>query len=223
VILGILGQSGAGKDTIADYLVKKYRFVKVALADPLKRVCKEVYGFSDSQLWGPSEMRNSPDFRYPTGKGYLSPRVALQTLGTEWGRAMYLNTWIDYGLEVADDILLRGMYYNQKDGVSKRSWWRRLMSRRRQGVVFSDIRFKNEIDQIRRRSNGFVVRVRRPGAVGLVGLKGHASEEEQKSLTDDDFDYTINNTGSLSQLYEEVDKMLKKLPTHSRPEALKEA
>jgi hypothetical protein len=219
VIIGILGQSGSGKDTIADYLVKKYRFVKVALADPLKRICKEVYGFSDLQLWGPPDMRNSPDFRYPTGKGYLSPRVALQTLGTEWGRSLYLDTWINYGLKVADDILSRGMHYDPKKGVSKPSWWRSLMSRNRQGVVFSDVRFKNEVDKIRRRTNGFVVRVLRPGAIGLVGLKGHSSEEEQKSLTDDDFDYTINNTGSLSQLYEEVDKMLKKLPTFDRPKA----
>lgn len=217
MILGILGQAGSGKDTVADHLVKKYRFMKVALADPLKRICQEVYDFSDEQLWGPSEMRNGADLRYPTGRGYLSPRVALQTLGTEWGRSMYANTWIDYGLEVADDILVRGMSYTAKMGVSDDGLFQRLINRRKQGVVFSDIRFKNEVDQIRRRSNGFVIRVRRPGAIGVVGVSGHASEEEQKTLTDSDFDYTVNNVGTLPQLYEEVDKMLKKLPIGSRP------
>lgn len=64
MIIGLCGQAGVGKDTVADFLVKNHGFVKVALADPLKRICKEVFDFSDNQLWGPSSERNKPDSRY---------------------------------------------------------------------------------------------------------------------------------------------------------------
>ena len=31
----------------------------------MKRIARDVFGFSDEQLYGPSEMRNAPDERYP--------------------------------------------------------------------------------------------------------------------------------------------------------------
>lgn len=66
MIIGITGQppAGSGKDTVADFLVEEYGFAKVAMADPMKRICKEVFDFSDEQLWGPSENRNKGDLRY---------------------------------------------------------------------------------------------------------------------------------------------------------------
>jgi hypothetical protein len=64
MIVGILGRAGSGKDTVADHLSKAHTFQKVALADPLKRIARDVYNFTDDQLWGPSEMRNKPDSRY---------------------------------------------------------------------------------------------------------------------------------------------------------------
>ena len=64
-LIGICGRSGSGKDTVADILVRDYGFVKVACADPLKRTCRDVYRFTDEQLWGPSKKRNAPDMRYP--------------------------------------------------------------------------------------------------------------------------------------------------------------
>ena len=61
MIVGITGLAGSGKDTAADFLVKNHGFVKVALADVLKRACKEFFAFTDEQLWGPSEKRNAID------------------------------------------------------------------------------------------------------------------------------------------------------------------
>ena len=56
--------AGAGKDEAAKVLVQ-HGFVSVAFADIMKRWCKELYGFTDEQLWGPSEDRTKPDERYP--------------------------------------------------------------------------------------------------------------------------------------------------------------
>lgn len=220
MIIGVLGPAGSGKDTVSDFLVKKYGFTKVALADPLKRICRDVYGFSDEQLWGPSEFRNNPDLRYPTGRGHLSPRVALQTLGTEWGRAMYENTWMDYGIRVAEGIVLGEGRYSQKKGLYTPSFFEKLFTKKPKGVVFSDIRFKNEVDAIRRRHTGFVVRIKRAG-LASVGVAGHASEEEQKSLKDADFDYVIDNNEGIEQLYRSITKMLTVLPGGGRLRLIK--
>lgn len=216
MIVGITGHSGAGKDTVADYLVEKYGFVKVALADPLKRICKEVYDFSDLQLWGPSEERNKPDLRYGTGKGFLVPRVALQSLGTEWGRAIYDDTWVDYALRVADAILDKGMSYSQKNGLYKPEGWGRLFNKKVTGVVIPDVRFKNEMRHIRIRRRGFLARISRPGFEGNVGIANHASETEQKSIHDSEFDFILSNVSSLDVLKENVDKMVKRFKTGRR-------
>lgn len=134
MIIGLTGlpPAGSGKDTVADYLVNGYGLVKIALADPMKRFCMEMFQWSVRDLWGPSENRNVPDDRYPRHKYdpmtscnqdkvvgkyfdtddgrkfepmYLAPRHALQQLGTEWGRSCYENVWVDYCLRVAEDVL----------------------------------------------------------------------------------------------------------------------
>lgn len=61
---GNKGNAGAGKDAVADILIKDFKYTRVAFADPMKRFVQEVYQFSDEQLWGPSEKRNAPDPRY---------------------------------------------------------------------------------------------------------------------------------------------------------------
>ena len=43
MLIGVCGKAGSGKDTIADYLVKKYNFKKIALADPIKRMVEDVF------------------------------------------------------------------------------------------------------------------------------------------------------------------------------------
>jgi len=63
-ILGISGFAGSGKDQLAKYLAP-FGATNVALADPLKRIVRDVYDFTDEQLWGPSAERNKPDPRYP--------------------------------------------------------------------------------------------------------------------------------------------------------------
>ena len=57
-IIGLLGHAGCGKDTVADWFVKEKKFVKLAFADPIKRIAKGLFGYSTEELWGPSELRN---------------------------------------------------------------------------------------------------------------------------------------------------------------------
>lgn len=65
MIIGLSGFAGVGKDTIADCLVLQHGFVKMSVADPLKRAAADIFGFTNGQLWGPSSMREQVDIRYP--------------------------------------------------------------------------------------------------------------------------------------------------------------
>lgn len=243
---------GAGKDAAAARLIEKHGFVRIGIADHLKRICKEVFQFTDEQLWGPSEMRNKPDRRYPRGglhgadnmktylklkqereeleksrhegyeqkhrdalrseaefeaMAYLTPRYALQQLGTEWGRSCYDPIWIDDALRIAHTLLKDDRYaYHEKLGL-----WEPLEGdcKPTQGVVFSDVRFHNEFNAIKKQG-GKLIRVRRFSWLPFDTRSNaaHQSETELLGYGDDKFDYIIDNGGDLHHLGLLVDRMM---------------
>lgn len=209
MILGLSGQARVGKDTFADYLVHNYDFVKIGLADPMKRFCKDVFDFSDAQLYG--DERDKPDGRYfrgvvnpaSLGDNYLTPRYALQKLGTEWGRDCYNSIWVEYGVRVATRLLGGYCRYSPSEG---------LVSVDKDigpigGVVFSDLRFRNEFETVKK-AQGKMIRIYRPGHGGNVGIEGHASEAEQQTIQDREFDLVVNNDGSLIDYYRAIDAIM---------------
>lgn len=207
MIIGISGLAGSGKDTAADYLVKDHGFVRVALADKLKRVCREVFDFSEDQLWGPSSSRNQEDKRYPRGSGFLTPRYALQTLGTEWARDCYQDIWTEDALRTAK-ILLNdtAFHYNVQHGLQQC-----LCNRRPGGVVIPDVRFKNEMSRIRE-AGGYLIRMKRGSGLSAELGAAHQSEAEQLELPDGYFSAVIHNEDlTLDQLRIEVSKVLRSL------------
>jgi len=221
MIIGLSGQAGAGKDTTADLLVKDYGFVKVALADPMKRICRDVFAFSDEQLWGPSDKRNAPDERYPRGYftgiagpvpaidlGFLTPRYALQTLGTEWGRNCYPDVWVEYALRIAQRLNEGGYYYDTQSGLRPMMQVEGVMVPKK-NVAISDVRFLNEIKSIQKQG-GKVVRLRRQTTLS-GSATSHSSETEQLSIPDSTFDYVLDNSGPKENLPGLVQQMMKTL------------
>lgn len=166
MIIGMCGRAGAGKDEVADVLVKECGFMRVSVADPLKRFCREVFGWTDEQLWGASHLRNQPDARW----GGLTPRHALQMLGTEWGRAMHPDVWIAYALRTCNDPDQR--------------------------YVIPDVRFANEADAIRNHG-GKVIEVHRAGQDLTGAAAAHVSEAGVPRHL---IDFTLVNDSDLSVL-----------------------
>lgn len=211
MIIGITGKSGAGKDEVAKVLVQDFLFVRVGLADPIKRILKDVFDFSDEQLWG--SLKNEPDKRYvssvtnashmlssegfkqyPDGEvpQYLTPRHAMQQLGTEFGRHCYSNVWVDHMVRTATKLLAGPYGYDPKTGLLPGAYTKAA------GVVVPDVRFKNEADAIRR-AGGVVWRVLRDD--NTHALQGscmlHASEQQQDAI---EVELTLANNDSLEEL-----------------------
>lgn len=199
-ILGINGKAGSGKDTLAGILVE-HGYVGVALADEMKRFCGHVFGFTRDQLWGPSHLRDQMDPRWG-----ISPRQALQTLGTDWGRALNKDVWIGRVLDVVSTIERNAFLgYDRVHGIGVVEHDRPFRRPAADcGFVVTDARFINEMALIRD-LGGVLVRVRRDGA-GLVGEAGeHESEREQDGIADVCFDVLLDNNGTLAELRRRVE------------------
>jgi hypothetical protein len=224
-IIGVSGLAGSGKDTVADMILQNKGFIKVSLADPIKRFAMDVWGFTEEQVFGASQFRNAPDPRYETSPGnFLTPRLALQNIGTEGVRAIDHDAWIRYAIRTAKTLLSADPYqlaYSPAMGVVPYMYYKEVpydyygkgpdhfptvdgFPSKVLGVVIADVRFKNEIKGIKE-AGGKLVRVIRPGA-GLQGSFAlHQSEAEMAEIPDSEFDSVIQNTGTLDDLKKSVD------------------
>lgn len=139
-ILGLTGAAGCGKSTAAIQLAAAHGFTRTRFAEPLKAMLRGL-GLTVDQVDG--DQKEAPAELL----GGKSPRFAMQTLGTEWGRVL-----IDPDLWV--------------------NAWAQSIAGAHGPLVVDDVRFPNEVAMIRR-LGGRVVRILRPG---LAALGDHVSE-----------------------------------------------
>ena len=138
MIIGICGLIGAGKDTIADYLVNIHQFRRESFANSLKDAVSSVFGWERELLEGRTkqsrEWREQPDPWWSTRLGQtITPRYVLQYWGTEVCRKAY-----------HDDIWIASLENKIRNS--------------RDDIVISDCRFPNEIEAIKR-AGGIVIKV----------------------------------------------------------------
>lgn len=102
-IIGLSGKKGSGKTTVAVQLCHNYGFARLSLAQPMKDMLEtllEYQGmFEDdiiNAIWDP--VCKEQPLEQLSG---VSPRVALQTLGTEWGRNLHEDFWVRILMEKA--------------------------------------------------------------------------------------------------------------------------
>lgn len=109
------------------------------------------------------------------GDGSMTARHVMQTLGTEWGRnAIAPDFWTRIAFERSAFHLNGG-----------------------QSVVIDDMRFRNELDTVRR-LGGTAVRIVRPSAAVTGGA--HASEGELDLVEMQE----ILNDGTITQLHQKI-------------------
>lgn len=150
LFLGLTGGKGAGKDTAATVLINEYDCQRLPFAGALKAMLRALLAYQGVSSALIERMIEGDQKEAPSRfLGGRSPRYCMQTLGTEWGRDM-----------VAIDLWL--------------SVWGNAVSVHEGPVVVTDVRFPNEVEEIRKRG-GVMIGVTR---VGLEANDNHASETQ---------------------------------------------
>lgn len=156
VIIGITGLKGSGKDTAALALVAYKGYHLVKFADGLKIMMRALLKYAGIK---PELVEEAIEGEHKETLmqvlDWRSPRYAMQTLGTEWGRNL----------------------------ISENLWVRICETRCRQfdDVVISDVRFPNEVKMIQYQG-GKIIRISRPN---FVNNDTHPSESLFLSLPSD--------------------------------------
>ncbi len=191
LIIGLTGKTHSGKDTIADYLVNNYRFIKIAFADSLKLACKEVFGFSNNQLYD-EKLKEEIDNDW----GH-SPREIFQKVGTELFRYALPKLCSN----IHDDIWIRSVDKKIKNIINN------TMDTDKLRIVITDIRFPNEHKFVQD-NNGLILKILRNTEDQLCETNEHISEKNIDNFT---FDYQINNNSTIDNLYKNVDSLINKI------------
>lgn len=164
-----------------EVFVEGYIPLCMPIAATLKECARTVFGFSDEQLYGPSEAREKVDPRWG-----LSPRHVLQQWGTEFGRALHRDVWVRAHMEriaACERLLTTSAAKSQIIYVSP------------------DLRFENELDAFLE-AGGHVWFLDRPSTTR--DGRPHASESNYAAIRAHTAVRVVPNTGTLDDLTREV-------------------
>lgn len=179
MIIGLSGYAQTGKDTVAQHLVEKYGYTRIAFADPIREalyaldpVITDIAELPGMRLAWLVDRLGWEFLKQDSGQ----TRELLQRMGTEVARNQWgQNFWVDLAMKKANSI---------------------------DKVVITDVRFPNEYDAIIE-NGGQVWRVSRPG---VTAVNGHASET---SLDNHTFNRNVLNNGYKQDLYATIDYYMK--------------
>jgi hypothetical protein len=188
-LISITGLKRSGKDTIAEYIINNYGYVRYSFADPIKRGLIEMFGFSHEQMWGDEKDKETIDPRWN-----VSPRKMLQIIGTElfqYDIHKYMN---EDEFNVGRNIwVLKFKYWYLKERETNPNL----------KIIIPDLRFIHE-EKILKELNATIVKVIR---TNTNNSDAHASEVEQDSIKPD---IIINNDSSLDDLYKKIENEIVK-------------
>lgn len=142
-LIGFTGFAGAGKSTAAQHLESHHAFKRLRFAGPLKDMMRAL-GLSWAEVDG--HLKEVPCALL----GGKTPRHAMQTLGTEWGRNLiHSNLWLSAAMTKVNTALSEG-----------------------RSVCLDDCRFPNEVEAVRA-AGGIIIRITR---AGVGPQSNHVSE-----------------------------------------------
>ena len=204
VIVGLTGYAGAGKSTVAEYLVNGHGFTRVSFAAPLKKMLRTLNPIIGNPPVFDTVGKYKPYFYLndlfelverdgrmfdddtpaetviKEGSWGAEYRRLLQVLGTDCIRAVDEDFWVNAALKQMDDP--NGRY------------------------VFDDVRFPNEAEVIKGLSPHGLWYVSRPG---VHATNGHASEQHAGKM--DETGWVENADNEFEFLHSQIDAALSKV------------
>lgn len=181
-VIGLCGAAGSGKSVAADEL-EQNGFVRVRFSSFLKAMMRGFFaacGLSEDEI----ERRIEGDLKEVPDEllGGKTPRYAMQTLGTEWGRELISPTiWSNAWRARAEAELARG-----------------------NRIVAEDVRFETEDLEVHRLA-GKIIKL--TGCAKDVAASGHASEAMEGIRPD----AVVENDGAIEDLRAKVRDQVKEV------------
>lgn len=181
-IIALCGLKRCGKDTVADHLVSKYGFTKVKIADPLKNLCKSLFNLTDDQL--ETDLKD----QYVNELG-TTPRKVMQFFGTE---VMQFKV---------QELLPK---------IGRSFWIQKTITdmKLKPGNLFviGDMRFMHEYNAINQAygHDMMVIKIISNRACS-INVDTHESEKEWEQIP---AEVIIHNNGSITDLYETLDRVI---------------
>lgn len=203
VKIALCGFSGAGKDTIADILVKNHGFKKVNFASALKDVLSAIFGWDRTMLEGVT----------------VEDRIKRETVDEWWSKHLGIP-----------NLTPRMMMIGIGTGLFRDKFhpdiWVKSVERKlcfEDNIVITDCRFKNEINMVK--SYGCkLIFIERNKPVWFDFYKNGGNSEEANKLHEserswirEDFDLVFNNNIDKTELNNSVDTILINLTSLSIP------
>ena len=191
ILTALCGPAGAGKDTVADYLVEHHGYTKLAFADALRDEVGRAFDISVKLLTQRETKEHpmsalalircmSPEFVQLAAHGDLykprSPRQIMQWWGTEYRRAQEPHYWVD-------------------------AFMTRLIKEHQQGnhrFVVTDVRNTNEAELLRE-MGASLWQITRPGFDIQPGA--HSSETTGAEFAPD---FQLVNDHSITHLHKQA-------------------
>lgn len=236
LIIGISGLAGSGKDTVKDMIELYYNYkpktcdefinlynrisenkpdknyevaVSIAFADKLKEICAVMYGI-DINLFYDREVKDNMYINIKThALVNYSPEISKSIISADY----YYNNIDtlysddkDYYISIRELMVYVGTYlirFNVGD-----EFFIRVVNNfinknyNNEAIIVSDVRFDNELDFIKSK-HGVTILVKNSRVSKLQNIAENITDEQ--SL---DFDYEINNNGSIHDLLKAVYNLL---------------
>lgn len=208
MIIGLCGLIGSGKDSVAEFLVEKHNFKRLAFADTLKDVACLLFDFDRNMIEGKDseqrKIRESADEYWSKKFGFdFSPRLSLQMIGDGLRQVTHPDLWI---WKVENEL------------------------KKYENVVISDVRYPNEVNMIKKNGgkiwnifretpewfntawtkNYHLAGIEPTGEFRFFEYNGKRIHYSEWAMIGYHFDKTIDNKGSLELLYSEIERALGK-------------
>lgn len=140
--------------------------------------------------------------------GFISPRIALQLIGTEYGRAFRQDIWSSLILNHIIPDIKAGRGYARHIGTVNQAQTGSM----KVGAVITDCRFSSELAAVQA-AGGYVIKVIRNSEVGKAnealeaGVADHSSELELRDIPDEAFDLILAMDDGADNVYPRLQKM----------------
>lgn len=176
--IAITGKANTGKNTVskllANELIDGIYTEFIAFADPIKNMVRLMFPeIPKKYLFGSSKYRSKIILGALKNDKPLTIRDALIDLGSA-GRLYKENIWLDAFDHKFNKIKTKGLA---------------------KAVIVTDVRFRNEFEHLKQ-LGFYQIRLVRDAHLKI----DHASETNQDSIKDDEFDFVINNNGTIDDL-----------------------